>query len=139
MRGVVTDGSGNQFEAPPLKAVEGQPGLYFGEFMAPDAGQYQFHMAPSPDTKSDFTVVEATVELSETAMNAKLMEDLAQQTGGRFFREENLHELAESISAKKVTVDSRREVELWATPLYFILIMLVVTIEWVVRKFSHLK
>ena len=87
MRGVVTDGSGNQFEAPPLKAVEGQPGLYFGEFMAPDAGQYQFHMAPSPDTKSDFTVVEATVELSETAMNAKLMEDLAQQTGGRFFRE----------------------------------------------------
>ena len=59
--------------------------------------------------------------------------------GGRFFREENLHELAESISVKKVTVDSRREVELWATPLYFILIMLVVTIEWVVRKFSHLK
>ena len=79
------------------------------------------------------------MELSETAMNAKLMEDLAQQTGGRFFREENLHELAESISAKKVTVDSLREVELWATPLYFILIMLVVTIEWVVRKFSHLK
>ena len=139
VRGVVTDGSGNQFEAPPLKAVAGQPGLYFGEFMAPSAGQYQFHVAPSPDTKSDFTVVEATVELSETAMNAKLMEDLAKQTGGRFFREENLHELAESISAKKVTVDSRREVELWATPLYFILIMLVVTIEWVVRKFSHLK
>lgn len=139
VRGVVTDGSGNQFEAPPLKAVAGQPGLYFGEFMAPSAGQYQFHVAPSPDTKSDFTVVEATVELSETAMNAKLMEDLAQQTGGRFYREENLHELAESISAKKVTVDSRREVELWATPLYFILIMLVVTIEWVVRKFSHLK
>ena len=139
VRGVVTDGSGNQFETPPLKAVAGQPGLYFGEFMAPDAGQYQFHIGTAPDTKSNFTVVEATIELSETAMNAKLMEDLAEQTGGRFFREENLHELAGSITAKKVTVNSNREVELWATPLYFILIMLVVTIEWVVRKFSHLK
>ena len=32
----------------------GQPGLYFGEFMARNAGQYQTTYG-LPDTKSDFT------------------------------------------------------------------------------------
>ena len=43
------------------------------------------------------------------------------------------------IKTKKVIVPSRVEIELWATPLYFLLIMVVVTIEWIVRKFSYLK
>jgi hypothetical protein len=84
-------------------------------------------------------VVEASLEMAETAMNAKLMEDLATLTKGRFFREEDLHELTGAIKAERVGVQSRMEVELWATPLYFILILLVVTVEWVVRKFSYLK
>ena len=77
--------------------------------------------------------------MAETAMNAGLMENLATQTGGKFFREEGLHELVKAIDTKKVTVPSRMEIELWATPLYFLLIMIVVTIEWILRKFSYLK
>ena len=122
-----------------LKVVEGQPGLFFGEFIAPAAGQYQFHLAPSPETKRDFTVAEASLEMAETAMNANLMENLATLTKGRFFREEDLHELPGAIKAERVGVQSRMEVELWSTPLYFILILLVVTVEWVMRKFSYLK
>ena len=122
-----------------LKAVVGKPGLYFGEFSAPAAGQYQIHVATAPETKRDFTVVETSLEMAETAMNAGLMENLATQTGGKFFREEGLHELVKAIDTKKVTVPSRMEIELWATPLYFLLIMIVVTIEWILRKFSYLK
>ena len=96
-------------------------------------------MAPAPETKRDFTVVETTLEMSETAMNARLMEDLAAQTDGKFFREENLYDLVNEIKTKKVIVPSRVEIELWATPLYFLFIMVVVTIEWIVRKFSYLK
>jgi len=139
VRGVYASSvDGQQFEVM-LKVVEGQPGLFFGEFIAPAAGQYQFHMEPSPESKSDFTVVEASLEMAETAMNAKLMEDLATLTKGRFFREEDLYELTGAIKTERVGVQSRMEVELWATPLYFILILLVVTVEWVVRKFSYLK
>ncbi len=138
VRGVYTTGDGSLSEVM-LKAVVGKPGLYFGEFVAPSAGQYQFYVAPAPETKRDFTVVETTLEMSETAMNARLMEDLAKQTGGKFFREENLYDLVNQIKTKKVIVPSRVEIELWATPLYFLLIMVVVTIEWIVRKFSYLK
>jgi len=136
--GVYSSTDGSQSEVM-LKVVEGQPGLFFGEFIAPAAGQYQFHLEPSPETKRDFTVAEASLEMAETAMNANLMEDLATMTKGRFFREEDLHELAGAIKADRVGVQSRMEVELWATPLYFILILLMVTVEWVVRKFSYLK
>jgi hypothetical protein len=138
VRGVYTTGDGSQSEVM-LKAVVGKPGLYFGEFIAPAAGQYQFHVAAVSETKRDFTVVETTLEMAETAMNMGLMEDLAAQTGGKFFREEGLYELANSIDTKKVTVPSRMEIELWATPLYFLFIMIVVTIEWILRKFSYLK
>ena len=136
--GVYTSIDGRQSEVM-LKVVEGQPGLFFGEFIAPAAGQYQFHLEPSPETKRDFTVAEASLEMAETAMNANLMENLAALTKGRFFREEDLHELPGAIKAERVGVQSRMEVELWSTPLYFILILLVVTVEWVVRKFSYLK
>jgi len=136
--GVYTSADGRQSEVM-LKVVVGQPGLFFGEFIAPAAGQYQFHLEPSPETKRDFTVAEASLEMAETAMNANLMENLATLTKGRFFREEDLHELPGAIKAERVGVQSRMEVELWSTPLYFILILLVVTVEWVVRKFSYLK
>ena len=56
-----------------------------------------------------------------------------------FFREEDLHKLPKAIKAERAEVRSRMEVALGTSPLYFILIMLVVTIEWVVRKFSYLK
>ena len=50
-----------------------------------------------------------------------------------------MHRLVDAIQATPVEVRSREEIELWAHPLYFILILLVVTIEWVIRKFSYLK
>ena len=141
---------------------ESQRGLYYGEFPAPVAGQYKFHLEPAPDTQRDFTVVQASVEKSETAMNAKLMQELAALSASRFagatdlkdlpghdtsprehhpwfFREEDLHQLVDAIRATPVEVRSREEIELWAHPLYFILILLVVTVEWVVRKLSYLK
>ena len=140
LRGVVTtSGDGDRQSEVPLKAVDGQPGLFFGEFVAPSAGQYQFHLQETPDQKRDFTVAENNLEMAETAMNAKLMKDVATLTRGQFFREENLHKLVETITTKPATVESRLELELWATPLYFLLILFVVTVEWVLRKWSYLK
>ena len=138
------ESAGGQRTEVNLKQVSGQSGLYYNEFIAPAAGQYKFFVDPNVqagDTpaKVAFSVTETSLERSETAMNEKLLEELAGATGGKFYREENLRTLADSITTEKVTVDSRLEKELWATWLYFGLLMLVVTVEWVVRKFSFLK
>jgi hypothetical protein len=50
-----------------------------------------------------------------------------------------LLKLPDTISAKTERVQSPLEVELWASPLYFLLMLLVVTAEWVLRKVSNLK
>jgi len=141
---------------------ESQRGLYYAEFPAPDAGQYKFFVEAAPDTKRDFTVTATSLELAETAMNAPLMQELAAVSASKFagekttekipghtdaagqhhpwfFREEDLSKLPEAVVSTPVDVRSKLEIELWAHPLYFILILLVVTIEWVVRKFSYLK
>jgi hypothetical protein len=72
-------------------------------------------------------------------MNEQLLKDLAAATGGQFFREEDLFKLPEAIRAKTERVRSPLEVELWASPLYFVLMLGVVTLEWVLRKWWHLK
>jgi hypothetical protein len=122
-----------------LRPVPEQPAMYRGEFVAPVAGSYSFWVDLDPDTPLDFNVTEPQFEFGETAMNEGLLKELAATTGGQFFREEDLHKLPETISAKTERVQSPLEVELWASPLYFLLMLGVVTAEWILRKMSHLK
>jgi hypothetical protein len=135
--GLKTDG-GSRSEVI-LRPVPEQPAMYRGEFIAPAAGAYTFFIESDPATLLDFSVTEPMFEFGETAMNELLLKDMAAATGGQFFREEDLIKLPEAISAKTERVRSPLEVELWASPLYFLLMLLVVTMEWVLRKWSHLK
>lgn len=122
-----------------LRPVPDQPAMYRGEFIATGAGGYGFSVENDPQTVLDFNVTEPKFEFGETAMNEALLKELAGTTGGQFFREENLYKLPETIAAKTERVQSPMEVELWASPLYFLLLLGVVTAEWVLRKLSHLK
>jgi hypothetical protein len=122
-----------------LRPIPEQPGLYRAEFVAGAAGNYQFFTEPDPNTLLDFSVTEPKFELGETAMNESLLKEIAATTGGAFFREEDLYKLSETISKKTERVRSPLEVELWSSPLYFLLLLGVVTAEWVLRKMSHLK
>ncbi len=122
-----------------LRPVPEQPGMYRGEFIAPAPGNYKFSTEQDPDTQLDFNVTAPQFELGETAMNETLLREMAALSGGEFFREEDLHKLPDAIKAKAERVRSPLEVELWASPLYFLLMLALVTSEWVLRKLSHLK
>lgn len=122
-----------------LRAVPEQAGLYRGEFLAPAAGAYQFWVEHDVHTRLDFNVAEPRFELGETAMNEPLLRDLASTTGGAFFREEDLHKLPDTIRARTERVRSPMEVEVWSSPLFFLLLLVVLTAEWVLRKRWYLK
>ena len=72
-------------------------------------------------------------------MNEPLLRELAEASGGRFVREEDLHRLPELIKARTDRVQSFVEVEVWSSPLYFLLLLGVVTAEWLLRKRCYLK
>ena len=122
-----------------LRPVPEQPAMYRGEFIAPSATLYSISVESDPQTTLDVNVTEPKFEFGETAMNEPLLKDLAASTGGHYFREENLLHLPDTISARSERVQSPLEVELWASPLYFLLVIAVITVEWVLRKMSHLK
>ena len=65
------------------------------------------------------------------------LRELAAATGGRFYREEDLPRLVESIEPKAAAYTLRREVLFW-NPLAFLVFLGLVTAEWVVRKFADL-
>jgi len=124
-----------------LRPLPDQPGMYRGSFKALTSGAYKFHVGPpgDPQTILEFTVTEPKLEFGQTAMNEALLRQMAQISGGRFFREENLAQLPEALRLKSDTVRSTMEVELWASPLYFLFMLGVVTLEWILRKLRQLK
>jgi hypothetical protein len=138
------DGSGEQVVD--LQADSDSPGAYSGEFLAPKAGQFELNLR-DPDGPRDtleqekrfFAVREFNLEKTRTAMNESLLREMAAQTGGAFFREENLHELPAAIPDRTRETVVRMERELWSSWIYFLLLLIVITIEWVIRKMSYLK
>jgi hypothetical protein len=122
-----------------LRPVPGQPGMYRGEFTAERPGTYQLNVEHDQATKLEFSIVAPNVELAEPAMNKALLEEMAKASGGAFFREEDLHTLRSKLGPSTERIESTLEVELWSSPFYFLLLLIPVTAEWVMRKMSQLK
>ena len=59
-------------------------------------------------------------------------------SGGRFYREEDLHQLAGSIERRTAPFTLRQEKLLW-NPLAIVLFVGLITAEWLLRKFSDLS
>ena len=146
--------NGLQLVYRPLKGGEEQvvdlqnpsAGVYNGEFLAPKAGQYELNLKDPngpretlEQEKRYFAVREFNLEKTQTAMNEQLLRDMAAKTGGAFFREESLHELPAAIPDSKREISIRMERELWSSWIYFLLLLVVISAEWVIRKLSYLK
>ncbi len=122
-----------------LRAVPDQPGVYRGEIVAGTPGRYRLALDDELPAIVDFTVEDRLVEAGETALQAELLRELAVSTGGGFFREEQLYQLPDLVSSQSQRVLSRQSVELWTSPFYFLVVLLLLTAEWILRKRWHLK
>ncbi len=112
---------------------------YAGEFVASAPGQYRLFLEDHTNGVRHFAVRDHNLERTRTAMNEALLRTLAAQSGGAFFREEDLALLPDRIPALTRTVLTRSERELWSSLPYFLLLLVVVSAEWIVRKLSYLK
>ncbi len=136
---IKTGGGAGESHDVQLRAVPEQPGMYRGDFVPVSAGAYQFSVKNDPKTVVEFSVTEPKFELGETAMNETLLKQMAEASGGAFFREEDLPKLAETIGKNTERVRSTVDADLWSSPIYFLLLFLVATTEWILRKRSLLK
>jgi len=138
VRATLTDADGRPREVL-LRAVPEQPGQFRAEFSAPEAGRYRLSIASDPDSPIDLSVRPSDAELANPAMDEAVLEQLAAATGGQYFTSETLPTLPAAISNKSATSITQSQANLWASPLAFLLIVLTITSEWVIRKFAELK
>ncbi len=122
-----------------LRAVPEQPGMYRGDFVALAPGLHSLSVKSDAANPLEFNVNEPRFEIGETAMNEPLLKQMAEASGGEFFREETLWQLPEAITAKAERIASSVDAEIWSSPLVFFLLALVASIEWALRKRWELK
>jgi hypothetical protein len=74
------------------------------------------------------------IEMGEVRPSREALEALAKGTGGRVVAPDALPVLAEAFGEGRRTVQERREVALWNSPYVLLLLALLLTAEWLLRK-----
>ncbi|MBN2243243.1 MAG: hypothetical protein JW793_11190, partial [Acidobacteria bacterium] len=118
----------------------GSEGRYSGAFRPQEDGIHEvvceaFRGDKSLGSASTlFRVAESTEEFHQAALNSGLLRRLSSETGGRYYSIGDLDTLAEDISYVKKGAFRVEEKDLWDMPFLFLLLVGLVSAEWILRK-----
>lgn len=135
--------AGGRFETA-LSAIGS--GIYEGALNGMPEGDYIYSATAlrSGDTvgttKGRISVGEQSMEFTETTMNKALMQQLASASGGKYSDAAAFRELIKTIAAREEMQILRRErkseIELWNLPSLLAVVILLLGVEWLMRKQS---
>src|SRR5262245_61018687 len=130
-----------KFRSVTFEAVPNQPGEYVATIPNDRVGRYALKVESGEEQSTlDYRVtLPPEHELAPGAMNEDGLRKLAEQTGGRFYREEDLFRMAEQVQPQKVSFSQRKETLLWTYWPMWALVVVLFTTEWLVRKFSNMS
>lgn len=141
----VTSPDGESFEVA-LPRIAGQAA--FGETIpAPRPGIYRVEMAGlsgsaplseggRPDALAALTRVgETNLEQFGATLNEPLLRRVADATGGRYWRPDDLSGLADALAFSSAGIHERQQLPLWNAPFLFVLLVLLKCIEWSLRRY----
>jgi uncharacterized membrane protein len=92
-----------------------------------------------PRAQSSTTDSTLTREFEDVSMDELSLREMARISGGEFFREDDLDKLVRVLEGHPEAGRSSRKIALWSAPLYFILLMSILTTEWTLRRLGQLK
>jgi hypothetical protein len=122
-----------------LEAIPGQPGDYRALLANDAVGRFKVRIdSPEAATLEYRVSLPPQHELEVAGLAEEELRRAARLSGGRFYREEDLHQLAGDVTPRLAGFTQRQEILLW-NPLALLLFLGLVTVEWVVRKFSNLS
>jgi len=138
---VITDSAGTRRE---LQLTGYKTGEYSGVFGSPAAGKYNYTARAfmQSDTlgiaHGSFIVESFSLEMENPSANYALMEQIATITGGQSFTADNFSEFLDNLKLNLKRADVFSEYRLTGNKYLLILIILLFTLEWGIRKFSQL-
>jgi uncharacterized membrane protein len=130
-----------RFRSVTLESVPNQPGEYVATLPNDRVGRFvlKVESGAEPATLEYRVTLPPEHELAPSSMNEDALRKLAEQSGGKFYREEDLHRLASDVTPQQVKFTQRQEVLLWTSWWTLLAVVLLFTAEWVIRKFSNLS
>src|SRR6516162_7771299 len=126
-----------------LAPSENTPGLYQAEWTAEKSGTYLAEVSaasagtPSQELGRDvitFQREDGVAENFHTEQNRRLLEQLASDTGGRYWKTSELENLPQEISYSEAGISVRNTKELWDMPIVFLLLLGLPLVEWLLRR-----
>lgn len=123
------------------------PGVYSGNVYLPK-GDYKYEADISRKGKTlknfvgRFTVGEIEIEFLNTRMDSKLLREIASKTGGVFLSKDEISALSKLIPTipdfKSALVEKKKEYILWSRFEPLVIVIVLLSIEWFLRKRSGL-
>jgi hypothetical protein len=108
-----------------------KPGTYVAEVIAESAGSQPQELGRDVVT---FQREDGVAENFHTEQNRHLLEQLASETGGRYWKSSDLKNLPRDISYSEAGISVRSTKELWDMPIMFVLLLGLPICEWLLRR-----
>ena len=124
-----------------LGPVSGRDGTYQGRFTAERAGMWQVSvkLPGGISAQRELIVTESDLEMRNTAMNRAGLQQFAAASGGKYFDIGEASKAAELIPDRSRThVIRERPRMLWDNGYLFGGLILLVSLEWILRKKAKL-
>jgi uncharacterized membrane protein len=116
------------------------PGTFHADWNADKPGSYLTEVTATRGAEElgrdvlTFARMDGVAENFHTGQNRELLEKLASQTGGRYWRPQDLSRLPNEISYSEAGITVRDTKDLWNMPAVFLLILLLRSSEWLLRR-----
>jgi hypothetical protein len=131
---IITPSGGSRNVA--LRADPTAHGVYVGEFDADQAGSYLAEIRAA-DLGSDLVAFQrenGTAENFHRQQNRELLQKLAEDTGGHYYTRRDAGNLPDEISFSESGLTARETMDLWNMPIVFLVLLMLRSTEWMLRR-----
>ena len=123
-----------------MRPAADNPGVFQTDWTAPQPGSYLAEIVARRGDQElgrdvlTYQRIDGAAENFHTGQNRDLLEKLSSQTGGRYWRPQDLSRLPDEIPVSEAGITVRETKELWDMPVLFLLILLLCCSEWLLRR-----
>lgn len=117
-----------------------EQGSYTADYTTPKPGSYLVEMIAKRgadelgrDTLT-FRREDGVAENFRVEQNRDLLEKLASETGGKYYKPEDAGKLGKDISYSEAGITVRETRDLWDMPIVFLLVLMLRSGEWLLRR-----
>lgn len=122
-----------------------EAGTYTATYWSREPGGYRVHAnitaadgSQVGTAQSGWTAQSGAAEFGDLRLNRRLLEKIAEQTGGEVVRQERLDSFAASLPTRKVPVSETWVYPIWHRPWVMLAAMLCLCCEWGLRRWKGL-